>query len=183
MAFRLCKDCMGRNWFPNVDTIHSLLRGLQNISKDKNSAEIFKLVRKRKPSYSTRCERIGPSFPGMVFLAALEYGIHRDFGVGRVVSLNLSLVKARLRLQAQPAAPQHGCGRRCASGYVRKEEKNPKNEVGPAFLKAVFKRAPSTGNATHTKKFSLHRSAANLLPHCSTESNLSSKQLLRSFAP
>ncbi|KAK8941224.1 Pentatricopeptide repeat-containing protein [Platanthera zijinensis] len=52
MAFRLCKDSMGRNWFPNVDTIHSLLKGLRNISKDKNSTEIFKLMRKRKPPYS-----------------------------------------------------------------------------------------------------------------------------------
>ncbi|XP_022723479.1 pentatricopeptide repeat-containing protein At1g80150, mitochondrial-like [Durio zibethinus] len=28
LAYTRCKDCMRKNWFPNVDTIHSLLQGL-----------------------------------------------------------------------------------------------------------------------------------------------------------
>lgn len=52
MAFKLCKDSMEKNWFPNVDTIHNLLKGLQNNSKYRNAIEIFNLVRKKHPPYS-----------------------------------------------------------------------------------------------------------------------------------
>ncbi|KAL6858903.1 hypothetical protein ACP4OV_017905 [Aristida adscensionis] len=52
LAFRLCKDSMEKNWFPSVDTINQLLRGLMAISKDRNAREIMKLVAGRKPSYS-----------------------------------------------------------------------------------------------------------------------------------
>ncbi|XP_020264243.1 pentatricopeptide repeat-containing protein At1g80150, mitochondrial-like [Asparagus officinalis] len=51
MAFRLCKDSMERNWFPSVDTIDRLLKGLMSISKDRNAREIMKLVSERKPPY------------------------------------------------------------------------------------------------------------------------------------
>jgi pentatricopeptide repeat protein len=52
LAFRLCKDSMEKNWFPSVDTINQLLKGLMAISKDRNGKEIMKLVTGRKPSYS-----------------------------------------------------------------------------------------------------------------------------------
>lgn len=52
LAFRLCKDIMEKNWFPSVDTINQLLKGLMAISKDRNGKEIMKLVTGRKPSYS-----------------------------------------------------------------------------------------------------------------------------------
>ena len=52
LAFRLCKDSMEKNWFPSVDTIHNLLKGLMVIKKDRNAREIMKLVAERKPSYS-----------------------------------------------------------------------------------------------------------------------------------
>ncbi|VAI73764.1 unnamed protein product [Triticum turgidum subsp. durum] len=52
LAFRLCKDSMEKNWFPSVDTIHNLLKGLMVIKKDRNAREIMKLVAERKPSFS-----------------------------------------------------------------------------------------------------------------------------------
>jgi pentatricopeptide repeat protein len=52
LAFRLCKDSMEKNWFPSVDTIHHLLKGLMAIRKDRNAREIMKLVAERQPSYS-----------------------------------------------------------------------------------------------------------------------------------
>uniref|UniRef100_A0A0D9X9D3 Pentacotripeptide-repeat region of PRORP domain-containing protein n=1 Tax=Leersia perrieri TaxID=77586 RepID=A0A0D9X9D3_9ORYZ len=52
LAFRLCKDSMEKNWFPSVNTINQLLKGLMSISKDRNAREIMKLVTGRKPSYS-----------------------------------------------------------------------------------------------------------------------------------
>lgn len=51
LAFRLCKDSMEKNWYPSVDTINQLLKGLMAISKDRNAREIMKLVTGRKPSY------------------------------------------------------------------------------------------------------------------------------------
>ncbi|PKA50493.1 Pentatricopeptide repeat-containing protein [Apostasia shenzhenica] len=51
MAFRLCKYSMENNWFPNIDTINSLLKGLIKISKDRNAWEIFEFVREKKPPY------------------------------------------------------------------------------------------------------------------------------------
>ncbi|XP_072986598.1 uncharacterized protein [Typha latifolia] len=53
LAFSLCKDSMERNWFPNVDTISKVLKGLMTISKDRNAREIMKLVSARTPSFST----------------------------------------------------------------------------------------------------------------------------------
>ena len=52
MAFRLCKDSMERNWFPSVDTVDRLLKGLMSISKDRNAREIMKFVSERKLPYS-----------------------------------------------------------------------------------------------------------------------------------
>ncbi|XP_039120625.1 LOW QUALITY PROTEIN: pentatricopeptide repeat-containing protein At1g80150, mitochondrial [Dioscorea cayenensis subsp. rotundata] len=52
LAFRLCKDSMEKNWFPSMDTIHCLLKGLMEISKDRNAREIMKLIRGRVPPYS-----------------------------------------------------------------------------------------------------------------------------------
>ncbi|TVU05313.1 hypothetical protein EJB05_48471, partial [Eragrostis curvula] len=52
LAFRLCKDSMEKNWFPSVDTINRLLKGLMGISKDRNAKEIMRLLTGRKPSYS-----------------------------------------------------------------------------------------------------------------------------------
>lgn len=52
LAFRLCKESMERNWFPSVDTIDKLLKGLLTISKDRNAREIMKLVKARTSPYS-----------------------------------------------------------------------------------------------------------------------------------
>jgi pentatricopeptide repeat protein len=52
LAFRLCKDSMEKNWFPSVDTINRLLKGLMGISKDRNAKEIMKLVTGKKTPYS-----------------------------------------------------------------------------------------------------------------------------------
>lgn len=52
VAFRLCKDSMQKYWFPNVDTINNLLKGLMKISKDRSAREIFKLITNKQPPYS-----------------------------------------------------------------------------------------------------------------------------------
>ncbi|KAG9449275.1 hypothetical protein H6P81_009240 [Aristolochia fimbriata] len=52
LAFKFCKDSMLKNWFPSVDTICKLLKGLMKISKDRNAKEIMMLVRGRVPPYS-----------------------------------------------------------------------------------------------------------------------------------
>ncbi|KAI0503989.1 hypothetical protein KFK09_014936 [Dendrobium nobile] len=52
VAFRLCKDSMQKNWFPNVDTIDNLLKGLVKISNKRSAREIFKLVSNKHPPYS-----------------------------------------------------------------------------------------------------------------------------------
>ncbi|CAN6465746.1 unnamed protein product [Victoria cruziana] len=53
LAFRLCKESMTRNWFPNVGTIYKLLEGLANGPENREKLkEIIKMVRRRVPSYS-----------------------------------------------------------------------------------------------------------------------------------
>jgi pentatricopeptide repeat protein len=53
LAFRLCKKSMERNWFPSVDTIKKLLKGLIAVSKDRNASDIMSLVIRRIPHYSS----------------------------------------------------------------------------------------------------------------------------------
>ncbi|KAF3320162.1 pentatricopeptide repeat-containing protein [Carex littledalei] len=53
LAFRLCKKSMERNWYPSVDTIRKLLKGLIAVSKDINASEIMRLVVRRIPRYSS----------------------------------------------------------------------------------------------------------------------------------
>lgn len=52
LAYRLCKKSMERNWFPSVDTIKKLLKGLIAVSRDINASEIMRLVVRRIPQYS-----------------------------------------------------------------------------------------------------------------------------------
>ncbi|XP_043712040.1 pentatricopeptide repeat-containing protein At1g80150, mitochondrial-like [Telopea speciosissima] len=52
LAFRMCKDSMERNWFPNVDTIFKLLEGLQKKAEYRKARIIMMLVQRRKLPYS-----------------------------------------------------------------------------------------------------------------------------------
>ncbi|XVF24808.1 hypothetical protein REPUB_Repub13aG0159700 [Reevesia pubescens] len=53
LAYTRCKDCMRKNWFPNVDTIHSLLEGLMKNGQLGKAKMIMKLVRSRIPPFSS----------------------------------------------------------------------------------------------------------------------------------
>ncbi|KAE8655498.1 Pentatricopeptide repeat-containing protein [Hibiscus syriacus] len=53
LAYTRCIDCMRKSWFPNVDTIHSLLQGLMRNGQLCKAKMIMKLVRSRKPPFSS----------------------------------------------------------------------------------------------------------------------------------
>ncbi|XWS11817.1 hypothetical protein CRYUN_Cryun37aG0033400 [Craigia yunnanensis] len=53
LAYTRCKDCMRKNWFPNVDTIHSLLQGLMKNGQLGEAKMIMTLVRSRIPPFSS----------------------------------------------------------------------------------------------------------------------------------
>ncbi|GMI73194.1 hypothetical protein like AT1G80150 [Hibiscus trionum] len=53
LAYTRCKDCMSKNWFPNVDTIHSLLQGLMKNGQVSKAKMIMTLVRSRIPPFSS----------------------------------------------------------------------------------------------------------------------------------
>ncbi|XVF74716.1 hypothetical protein PTKIN_Ptkin13bG0134000 [Pterospermum kingtungense] len=53
LAYTRCKDCMRRNWFPNVDTIHSLLQGLMKKGELGKAKMIMTLVRSRIPPFTS----------------------------------------------------------------------------------------------------------------------------------
>lgn len=53
LAFGLCKDSMERNWFPSIDTVNALLKGLITNLKVRNARTIMRLVKGRMPPYST----------------------------------------------------------------------------------------------------------------------------------
>ncbi|KAK8592696.1 hypothetical protein V6N13_063265 [Hibiscus sabdariffa] len=53
LAYTRCKDCMSKNWFPNVDTIHSLLQGLMKNGQLSKAKMIMTLVRSRIPPFSS----------------------------------------------------------------------------------------------------------------------------------
>ncbi|GAB4844217.1 hypothetical protein Ancab_037583 [Ancistrocladus abbreviatus] len=50
-AYTLCKDCMKKNLFLNVDTIHKLLEGLKKRGKVEKARMILMLVEKKCPPY------------------------------------------------------------------------------------------------------------------------------------
>ncbi|KAI4324714.1 hypothetical protein MLD38_030174 [Melastoma candidum] len=51
VAYTMCKDSMKKNWFPSVDTIRTLLEGLQMSGQTGKANMIMILVRKRKPAF------------------------------------------------------------------------------------------------------------------------------------
>ncbi|KAE8709040.1 Peptidase S24/S26A/S26B/S26C family protein [Hibiscus syriacus] len=53
LAYARCIDCMRKSSFPNVDTIHSLLQGLMRNGQLCKANMIMKLVRSRKPPFSS----------------------------------------------------------------------------------------------------------------------------------
>ncbi|XVF26596.1 hypothetical protein REPUB_Repub14bG0031500 [Reevesia pubescens] len=53
LAYTRCKACMRKNWFPNVDTIHSLLQGLMKNGQLGKAKLIMTLVRSRMPPFSS----------------------------------------------------------------------------------------------------------------------------------
>ncbi|KAE8714712.1 Pentatricopeptide repeat-containing protein [Hibiscus syriacus] len=53
LAYTRCKDCMSKKWFPNVDTIHSLLQGLVKNGQLGKAKMIMTLVRSRIPPFSS----------------------------------------------------------------------------------------------------------------------------------
>ncbi|KAJ4781999.1 Pentatricopeptide repeat-containing protein [Rhynchospora pubera] len=53
LAFRFCQRSMEKNWFLDVNTIKKLLKGLTDVSKDRNASEIMRLVVGRIPQYSS----------------------------------------------------------------------------------------------------------------------------------
>ncbi|EOY20533.1 hypothetical protein QUC31_006916 [Theobroma cacao] len=53
LAYTMCKDCMRKNWFLNVDTIRSLLEGLIKNGQLGKAKMIMKLVRSRVPPFSS----------------------------------------------------------------------------------------------------------------------------------
>ncbi|KAK8559843.1 hypothetical protein V6N13_016576 [Hibiscus sabdariffa] len=52
LAYTRCIGCMRKNWFPSVDTIHSLLQGLMRNGQLHKAKMIMKLVRSRKPPFA-----------------------------------------------------------------------------------------------------------------------------------
>ncbi|PIA29146.1 hypothetical protein AQUCO_06200021v1 [Aquilegia coerulea] len=52
LAYTFCKDSMHKNWFPNVDTICTLLEGLLRNPKGKKAKVIMTLIQGRLPPYS-----------------------------------------------------------------------------------------------------------------------------------
>ncbi|ERN00377.1 hypothetical protein AMTRI_Chr05g63150 [Amborella trichopoda] len=49
LAFKLCKESMSKNWFPNFDTITKLVEGLVESSNHEKGREILELVKRRVP--------------------------------------------------------------------------------------------------------------------------------------
>ncbi|KAK4778871.1 hypothetical protein SAY86_006399 [Trapa natans] len=47
LAYTICVDSMGRNWFPNVDTISALLQGLKKNGQIGRAIEIVELIKRR----------------------------------------------------------------------------------------------------------------------------------------
>lgn len=54
LAYTMCKDCMQKNWYPNVDTIHALLEGLKRGKQLGKAKAVMMLVRKRVPPFSSK---------------------------------------------------------------------------------------------------------------------------------
>ncbi|XP_021735538.1 pentatricopeptide repeat-containing protein At1g80150, mitochondrial-like [Chenopodium quinoa] len=53
-AYLMCKECMKKNWTPNVDTICTLLKGLKSIGELDKAAMIFYLAQRRHPPFPAR---------------------------------------------------------------------------------------------------------------------------------
>ncbi|PWA36526.1 tetratricopeptide repeat (TPR)-like superfamily protein [Artemisia annua] len=52
MAYTMCRRSMEKNWYPSVDSIYELLRGLQTTGKIDKARLIISLVHKKVPSYN-----------------------------------------------------------------------------------------------------------------------------------
>ncbi|XVF86478.1 hypothetical protein PTKIN_Ptkin18bG0043600 [Pterospermum kingtungense] len=53
LAYTMCKSSMRKNWFPNVDTIYSLLQGLVKSGQLGKAKMIMTLVRSRTPPFAS----------------------------------------------------------------------------------------------------------------------------------
>ena len=53
LAYTMCKDSMQKNWFPNVDTICMLLKGLKRNGQILKGRNILTLAERRKPPFSS----------------------------------------------------------------------------------------------------------------------------------
>ncbi|KAG8656285.1 pentatricopeptide repeat-containing protein At1g80150, mitochondrial [Manihot esculenta] len=53
LAYTMCKDCMRRNWFLNVDTIYALLEGLKKNRHFGKAKMIVTLAQRRVPPFSS----------------------------------------------------------------------------------------------------------------------------------
>lgn len=54
LAYTMCKDCMRKKWYPNLDTVGMLLDGLVKKGKLDQAKVIMELVHKRVPPFSSK---------------------------------------------------------------------------------------------------------------------------------
>ncbi|CAH8378905.1 unnamed protein product [Eruca vesicaria subsp. sativa] len=54
LAYTMCKDCMRKKWYPNLDTVGVLLDGLVKKGQVDQAKVIMGLVRKRVPPFSSK---------------------------------------------------------------------------------------------------------------------------------
>lgn len=53
LAYTICKDSMRKNWFPSVETITALLKGLNKNGQISRAKAIIKLCKERVPPFSS----------------------------------------------------------------------------------------------------------------------------------
>ncbi|KAH7568514.1 hypothetical protein JRO89_XS06G0009100 [Xanthoceras sorbifolium] len=51
LAYTMCKDCLGKNWYPSVDTIYALLEGLKTNKQLGKAKMIVALAQQRVPPF------------------------------------------------------------------------------------------------------------------------------------
>ncbi|KAJ4884805.1 Pentatricopeptide repeat-containing protein [Raphanus sativus] len=54
LGYTMCKDCMRKKWYPNLDTVGMLLDGLVKKGQVDQAKLVMGLVRKRVPPYSSK---------------------------------------------------------------------------------------------------------------------------------
>ncbi|XP_023524622.1 pentatricopeptide repeat-containing protein At1g80150, mitochondrial-like [Cucurbita pepo subsp. pepo] len=53
LSYTMCKDAMNKNWFPNIDTLHSVLTALKKMGQPGKAQLILTLATKRVPPFTT----------------------------------------------------------------------------------------------------------------------------------